>query len=118
MAKSFLKKTPEPEVQVTKKAVYSKEHDVFFVNPEKYDRARETLALILGERIAQKAEDVERKEHYTKQLAKHSIDPKSPEALPALYEIFGGLLRSKSEQEVAEKKAEEMMRKAKKKAIE
>lgn len=118
MAKSFLKKVQEDGEKATTRPVFDAKNKVYFVNPEKYDRAKEILALILGEKVPQKIEETERKEHYTKQLAKHEIDPKSDDALPAIYEIIGGLIRSEVEQKEAETKAKELKSKAKKRMIE
>lgn len=118
MAKSFLKKMPEVKSQATVRPVFDAKNKVFFVNPEKYDRAKEILALITGAKVAQKAEEEQRKDHYMRQLAKHEIDVKSEDALPAIYEILGGLIRSEAEQKDADIKAKEMKAKAKKKMIE
>lgn len=115
--KSFLKKQEVPKETVTKTVVFDKKNDVFFANPEKYDRARNILDLILGIKAPRDANEVERKDHYAKALAIQNIEPSSEIALPALYELLGGLIRTPSEQKEAEKKAQEMQRKGKKRMI-
>ncbi len=118
MAKSFLKKSPEVEVKATVQPVFDKKNNVFFVNPEKYDRAKDILALITGQKVAQKAEEEQRRDHYTRQLTKHEVDPKSEDAIPAIYELLGGLIRSSEEQKDAELRAKEAQKKGKKRLIE
>lgn len=83
-------------------------YGVVFVNGSKYRRAQRILDFIRGDAIPQKAEEIQRKDHYIRQLKKHDVDPMAEEALPALYELLGGLIRTPAEQEEAERKAEEM----------
>ena len=115
--KSFLKKEPVYAQRTTQEAVFDKKNDVYFVNPEKYDRAKEIIALILGKKVPQDIKEQERKEHYTQQLKKHEVDPTSETAIPAIYELIGGLLRSPAEQREAEKLAIETKKRGKKKMI-
>lgn len=85
-----------------------------FVNGSKYRRAKDILDLINGVRPAVKQEESFRIEHYIKQLEAHEVDSKDPLALPALYEILGGLIRTPEEHKKAEIKAKEMRMKGKK----
>ena len=116
--KSFLKKEPVYAQRTTQEAVFDKKNDVYFVNPEKYDRAKEIIAFILGKKVPQDIKEQERKEHYIQQLAKHEVDPASDTAIPAIYELIGGLIRTPSEQKEAERNAIEIKKKGKKKMIE
>ncbi len=119
MAKSFLKKVvDERPDKVPNRPVFDKKHDAVFVNADKYNRAIEILNLLRGVKVAVKTDDVERRDHYAKQLAMHEIDIKSEEAVPALYELLGGLIRTPKEQEEADKKAMEAQKKGKKRMIE
>lgn len=93
------------------KPIYDDTFKVWFVNGSKYRRAQDTLALITNKRTANKQEEVSRKEHYIKQLAVHDIAPDSKEALPALYEILGGLIRTDKEQKQADERAKQMREK-------
>jgi len=119
MAISFLKKegsTSSHEREDTGPVVDAK-NKVVFVNGSKYRRAQAILALLTGKTVPLKAEDVERKDHYIKQLAKHGVEVNSEEALPALYELLGGLSRTPEEQKKADIQAKKMRSKGKKKMI-
>lgn len=124
MAKSFLKKdtkeTPiaRNEELLTAKPIFDEKHKVVYVNPGKYKRAEVILGLISGKITPRRDEEIERKAHYSGKLQEHGIDIASEEALPALYELLGGLIRTPQEQIVAEKQAEEIRKKGKKKMIE
>ena len=119
--KSFIKKTPvsrEEAEEQKNKPVYDEKFNVVFVNGSKFRRAKTILDLIRGEKVPSKNDEIARKDHYTRQLAKNEIDVQSEEALPALYELLGGLIRTKAEQEFADEKAKEMKAKGKRKMIE
>lgn len=90
---------------------------IVFVNGSKYRRALDILNLIRGIRPPQKVSEEQRREHYIRQLAAHDIKTDSEEALPAIYEILGGLIRTDQEQQEAEQRAAEMRAKGKKRMI-
>jgi len=124
MATSFLKKEEAPKSNLTReeleaqKPIFDAKHKVYFVNNLKHRRAQRILGLINGTIPPQKAEDVEARDHYKAQLARHEVDPKGDTALPALYEILGGLIRSAEEQKKADARAQEARAKAKKRLVE
>lgn len=98
--------------------IFDKQFEVWFVNGAKYRRAQNILALIKGTKAPVKSDDVERKDHYAGILAANEVDLESDEALPALYEILGGLIRTSAQQKQAEANAEEARRKGKKRMVE
>lgn len=95
-----------------------KELKLVFVNGNKYRRAQNILGLLKREVVPNREEDLQRVEHYSKQLAKHDITLDSKNALPAIYELLGGLIRTPAGQKKAEDRVQEMKAKAKKRAIE
>lgn len=121
--KTFLKKnTVEADVEsiqekqnalIQSRPVTDKKRGVVFVNGGKYQRAVDLAKLVIGEVVPRSQEELERKEHYTKQLAVHEIDPKSEDVIPALYEILGGLIRTIKEQDDFERGMEERSKAAK-----
>ena len=98
--------------------VWDSKRKIVFVNGSKYRRAEEILALIRGEKAPQKQEDEDRRAHYEKHLAANEIPIDSPDAVAALYELLGGLIRTTAQQKEANEKAKEMKAKGKKKMIE
>jgi len=110
----FLKKVPVKgwQKKELRKTEAISNFGVVFVNGSKYRRAKDILDLINGDRAPVKQEDVARKEHYARQLKANDIDPKSEEALPSLYELLGGLIRTSQEQKAAEKAKGEAQKKA------
>jgi hypothetical protein len=105
------------EAMEKSKPVFDKKFKVWFVNGSKYDRAKNILALIGGKKAVVKTEDMERKEHYSRLLAVQQVDVEDEEALPILYELLGGLLRTPAQQETAEREIKAMIAKGKKKMI-
>lgn len=119
MAK-FLKEKEE-KVNVDKTGVvYDKDLKVFYANGSKYRRAKDILTLVRGERAPHpnKPEELERKEHYSRQMAIRGIDTKSDEALAMVYELIGGLIRNPQEQKQAEEISKREKAKGKKKMVE
>jgi hypothetical protein len=116
---TFLKKETRQTKELNKsKPVLDSKRKVVFVNGSKLKRAEEIVALILGTKAPQKQEDIERKEHYSRQLAANGVAVNDVDAIPALYELLGGLVRTPSEQKEADAKAEEARKKGKKRMIE
>ena len=118
--KTFLKgkvESREEKVQAKNQPIHDKKRGVVFVNGGKYRRAEDILALLRGVKAVSKAQDAERKEHYAKQLAIHEIDVNSDDALPAIYEVCGGLIRTLREQTQEEKRLAEMKKQGKKRMI-
>jgi len=107
----------EIEQQRLSRPVHDGERGIVFVNGNKYRRAQRIIALIQGNAAPTTENELVRKEHYTKQLIAQEIDPKSDNALPAIYEIMGGLIRTPKGQAEAEEKAVEMQKKGKKRMI-
>ena len=91
---------------------------VILVNREKAERASEILALITGKKTAKNSGEEERRDRFTAVLAEKDINPKSKDALQAVYEILGGLVRTPEEQEAADENAADVRKKNKKRAIE
>jgi|GEM_PF-5081572 len=118
--KTFLKKKEENidkerrEELRKSQPVIDEKNEAVFVNGAKYRRAKDILDLINGNRAAIKQEELMRIEHYQRQLEIQEVDLKSDIALPALYEILGGLIRTISEHTEAVKKSKEMKDKGKK----
>lgn len=106
------------EKDIEQGAPEEKGTDVVFVNREKHARAKGILDLVTGKRLPRDANEAERTEHYRAQLQAAGVDPKGKKAVRALYEILGGLVRSESEQRAADKKAEALKSKHKKRAVE
>lgn len=121
---TFLEKKADPMMKEKKdeikksQPVWDTKRKVVFVNGSKYRRAEEILNLITGKKACQKDADVERKEHYERILASHEVKLDSPDVLPALYEILGGLIRTPSQQKESDEKAKEAKAKGKKRMIE
>lgn len=88
-----------------------------FVNREKLERAKGILDLITGKQSPKKESEIERRDHYAAQLADRGIKPSDKEALQALYEILGGLVRTPAEQAQADAQAKKMQARNKKKPI-
>lgn len=122
--KSFLKKKDDVFVKERrdelKKSmpVFDEKLKVWFVNGSKHKRAVEVIQLLNNEKPVTKEGEPDRMDHYLRQLQKHDVDTKSPEAVAALYEIMGGLIRTPAEQKEADVKAAEMKKKGKKQMIE
>ncbi len=118
--KTFLKKKEENidkerrEELRKSQPVIDEKNKAVFVNGAKYRRAKDILDLINGNRAAIKQEELMRIEHYQRQLEIQEVDTKSDIALPALYEILGGLIRTIPEHNEAIKKMKEMKAKGKK----
>lgn len=123
---TFLKKKTEggslqkelAEAAKNNKPIYDKSRKLWFVNGVKFKRAENILGLIRGDIAPIKADDVQRKEHYTRQLQVQEIDPSDKDALPALYELLGGLIRTEAQQQAADEKAKQMRKDAKRRMIE
>ena len=90
---------------------------IVFVNSNKYARAKRTLDFIRGNTVPNTPNEVARIDHYRKQLAINEVDPNSDDALPALYELYGGLIRTPAEQKVADEQREEAQTKGKRRMI-
>lgn len=93
------------------------ESEVIFVSREKLDRAKEIVALVSGAQAPRTAEEVERQAHYAMILSGRDINPKAKDALRAVYELLGGLVRTPEEQRAAEEQGKKMAAKFKKKAV-
>jgi hypothetical protein len=115
--KSFLKKEGAKESRreelVKNTPVYDEKLKAVFVNGSKFKRAQTIVDLINGIKVPQKAEEQSRVDHYLKLINAHGIDLKSDEAVPAVYELLGGLIRTPEEQKAAEHKAIEVKKKKK-----
>ena len=91
---------------------------LFYVNSKKKARAEEILALVSGVIIPKSNDQQIKKDKFGAFMAEASIDPKSEDALPFVYEKLGGLLRTEDEQKAADLRKKEIQAKAKKKMIE
>lgn len=92
--------------------------NIIYVNEDKKLRAQNILLLVAGKSVPRTQGDVDNREKFTALLSEAEIDSKSDDALPFIYEKLGGLIRTPAEQKAADKKKEEMQRKAKKRMIE
>ena len=93
---------------------------IFFANPEKEDRAKAILALILGDMQPRDAGEQEKQSRFGKYLNEAKLDPAKDKekAVRFIYEMIGGLLWSEADIKEEKKRVEESKLKAKKKAIE
>lgn len=87
---------------------------MILVNEDKRARAQMIVDLISGKIVPRTAEEVERKEHYTKMVATADMDMKKDDVLTFIYEKLGGLVRTEAEQAKAETKKKEMQSKGRK----
>lgn len=97
--------------------VFDKKRKLVFVNGSKFKRAESILATLLGQKAVVKTEELQRKDHYARQIEAYGIDLQSEDALPAIYELLGGLIRTPEEQKHADEKAIDLKTKGKKKMI-
>lgn len=118
MAKSFIKKVERTRDTAEHKPIYHDKHKVVFVNPSKFKRAEVIVDLVSGKRVPRTNEEIERKDKFTRVLQEQEIDLKKDDAVPAVYELLGGLIRTPEEQKKADIFAEEARKKGKKKMIE
>jgi hypothetical protein len=92
---------------------------IVFVSLEKFNRAKDALALVLGNKVPVTPNEVEVANSTSKLLVAGKIDPKDADAaVKFLYEKFGGLIRTEAEEAIAQEKKKEAIAKGKKKAIE
>lgn len=77
--------------------------NIVFVNPEKYNRAVEIVALISGTQTVRTQDEAERKEKFAGFVAEAEVSPKGDAVVKFVYEKLGGLIRTVAEEVKIEK---------------
>lgn len=110
------KEEPAPKNKNTKPP--ATKSGVIFVNKEKYNRAKDIILLVTGKRAPHEASEIEKKDRYTDLLATRGVKATDANAVQAVYEILGGLVRTPEEQAAADKAAAAARAKFKRRRVE